>query len=134
MNIFKEAINSFSHIFFPHLCIGCGSDLISDEQLLCFQCINKLPVTNFELYANNPVEKIFWGRVAYQSAQCSYYFTKDSILQHILHQFKYKGKKEIGTYFGRIIGEAICQSNRFNDIDALVPLPLVCIQRKKKRL
>jgi ComF family protein len=114
------------------LCTGCGSDLISDEQLLCFQCINRLPVTNFELYANNPVEKIFWGRAAIQSASAQYYFTKNSILQHILHQFKYNNKKEIGTYFGRIVGEAICQSNRFTGIDALLPLPLFASREKRR--
>jgi ComF family protein len=132
MNVFKEAISSFGHIFFPHLCTGCGSDLISDEQLLCFQCINRLPVTNFELHANNPIEKIFWGRVAIQSASAQYYFTKNSILQHILHQFKYNNKKEIGTYFGRIVGEAICQSNRFTAIDAVVPLPLFASRERRR--
>jgi ComF family protein len=132
MNAVKEAIDSFTHIFFPHLCVGCGSDLISDDQFLCLQCINQLPATNFELHANNPVEKIFWGRAAIKSATAQYYFTKNSILQNILHQFKYKSKKDIGIYFGRIMGEAICASNRFTDIDAIVPLPLFASKEKKR--
>jgi|SRR5882724_6999579 len=132
MKTVKEAIDSFAHIFFPHLCVGCGSDLIGDEQLLCLQCINKLPSTNFELYASNPVEKIFWGRASIKSASAQYYFTKNSILQHILHQLKYKGKKEIGIYFGRMMGEALCQSNRFADINALVPLPLFASKERRR--
>jgi|SRR5882724_2387437 len=132
MKSLKEAVDSFSHIFFPHICVGCGSDLISDDQLLCLRCINKLPVTHFELHANNPVEKIFWGRAAISSASAQYYFTKDSILQQILHQFKYKGKKDIGLYFGRMIGEALCQSNRFTNIDALVPMPLFASREKRR--
>jgi len=68
-----------------------------------FKCINKLPSTISNYTANNPVEKIFWGRASIKSASAQYYFTKNSILQHILHQLKYKGKKEIGIYFGRMM-------------------------------
>jgi ComF family protein len=132
MKNLKEAIDSFSHIFFPHICIGCGSDLISNNQLLCIHCINKLPATHFELYANNPVEKIFWGRAAISSASAEYYFTKNSILQQILHQFKYKGKKDIGIYLGRMLGETLYQSNRFTNLDALVPLPLFASKEKRR--
>lgn len=132
MNFSKEIIQSLSHIFFPHVCVGCGSDLISEEQMLCIQCISQLPVTNFQLHNNNPVEKIFWGRANISSASCQYYFTKSSILQHILHQFKYKGKKDIGIYFGRVMGNSLCQSNRFNTVDALVPMPLFASRQKRR--
>ncbi|MBS1600185.1 MAG: ComF family protein [Bacteroidetes bacterium] len=128
----QEAVNSFSHIFFPHICVGCGTDLIDDSQLICLHCMHKLPVTHFELHANNPIEKIFWGRAPIQSASAQYYFTKNSILQQILHQFKYEGKKQIGTYFGKIIGETLSKSNRFNNLDALVPLPLFASKERKR--
>jgi len=132
MEAIKDVFSGLAHIFFPHLCVGCGSDIINKEQLLCVQCINQLPATNFELYANNPVEKIFWGRAAIISASCQFYFTKNSILQHILHQFKYKGKKDIGIYFGQMIGKALSQSNRFANIDALIPLPLFASREKNR--
>lgn len=132
MNWIKEIIPSFSHLFFPHTCAGCGSDLVGEGQLLCLECINNLPLTNFELHANNPAEKIFWGRAEISSATCQYYFTKNSILQNILHQFKYKGKKHIGLYFGKIMGEALNKSDRFNTVNAIVPLPLF-ITREKSR-
>lgn len=132
MKSLYEAVNSFTHIFFPHICIGCGTDLISDNQLLCMHCINKLPETHFELYKDNPVEKIFWGRASIKSASAQYYFTKNSILQQLLHQLKYKGKKEIGTYFGVLMGESISDSQRFQNIDAIVPLPLFASREKKR--
>jgi ComF family protein len=127
-----EAVEGFSHIFFPHICIGCGSDLLDKNQIICFHCNNTLPSTRFEIYPDNPVEKIFWGRATIQSATSQYYFTKDSVLQQILHQLKYKGKKEVGTYFGRIMGESICESSRFVDVDAIIPLPLFASREKKR--
>ena len=104
--------------------MGCGNDLFGKEEVLCVQCMNNLPATNFHLHANNPVEKIFWGRLPLVTASSHLYFTKNSLLQHLLHAFKYRSAIEIGLYFGRCMGRSFLQSNRFNDIDALVPLPL----------
>ena len=132
MNFAKEISRSLVHIFFPHVCAGCGNDWINNDQLLCIHCLAKLPRTNFQLYANNPVEKIFWGRAAISSACCQYYYTKNSILQQILHDFKYNGKKQTGIFFGQIMGNALIQSERFNHIEALVPLPLFPAKEKKR--
>jgi ComF family protein len=41
-----------------------------------------------------------------------------------MHQLKYKGNKEVGVYLGKLLGYQLLQSNRFNDVDVLVPLPL----------
>jgi ComF family protein len=132
MNTIKNVVYSFSHLFFPHACAGCGNDLISQEQLLCLLCIEHLSFTGFESYADNPVEKNFWGRASINNAMSLLYFTKDSILQNILHQFKYKGKKEIGYYFGRMMGNALHKSERFKDIDAIIALPLFASKEKRR--
>lgn len=84
------------------------------------------------MHAGNPVEKIFWGRLPLASASSYTYFTKQSVMQRLLHELKYKGRKEIGLYFGRRMGELYRLSSRYNDIDALVPLPLF-FKREKKR-
>ena len=55
----KEIKDSLLHILFPNVCTGCGSDLISDNTVLCMKCIDAMPETNFELHADNPVEKKF---------------------------------------------------------------------------
>ena len=132
MQTTKRIINSFSHLFFPHVCVGCGSDLLNYDQLLCMHCLHDLPFTNFHLFENNPVEKVFWGRTDIVSASSLLYFTKDSSLQNAMHQFKYKSKKEIGFYFGRMMGKSLMESNRFKNIDAIIPLPLF-ISKEKKR-
>lgn len=129
MSLAKEVVQSFSHIFFPHVCAGCGNDL-SHEQLICLRCIQELPVTDFTFHAGNPVEKIFWGRVDIHAASAQYYFTKNSSLQHILHRFKYNSQRQLGVYFGKLMGEAIRQSNRFTGIEALIPLPLFASREK----
>jgi len=129
---FKEIKESLLQIVFPHVCDGCGSDLLNIESRLCIRCVASLPETNFEQHAANPVEKTFWGRIPIMNAAAHFYFTKESLMQHLIHQFKYKANKELGLQLGRMMGNAIKSSNRFNNIDALVPLPLFPSKEKKR--
>lgn len=128
----KEITNSVVHLFFPHVCAGCGSDLLHKENVLCMRCVEAMPETNFERQADNPVENLFWGRLPLNGATAQFYFTKESLMQHLMHQFKYKGDKEIGLQFGRMMGEQLKKAERFADADVLVPLPLFPDKEKKR--
>ena len=119
-NIFSNTL----HLFYPHICTGCGSDLINKNSLLCFNCINDLPHTNFASYPDNPVEKVFTGRLPLKAAHSEFYFSKGQLVQHLIHLLKYKSNKEIGHYLGAMIGNSILKSGRFANLDYLVPLPL----------
>lgn len=119
----KDIRDSFLHLMFPHVCFGCGSDIIDRQMLLCLRCLHDLPETNFASYKGNPVEKIFWGRLPVEGATAQYYFTKGSMIQRLMHQFKYKGAQELGLMLGRLMGEQIRKCERF-PADALLPLPL----------
>lgn len=120
----KTGWNGLRHIFFPHICSGCGTDLLPENKLLCIRCLNNLPVTNFQHHSINPVEKIFRGRLRLVKAFSYLYFTKDSMLQSLLHELKYKGKKEIGEFLGNKMGEAVHAVFENDPVDALIPLPL----------
>lgn len=128
----KTFINDTLHLFYPHVCTGCGSDLIQNGNLICLACLNNLPQTNFAQHANNPIEKIFWGRIPLTAAHCEFYFSKESLIQQLIHQLKYKGNKEIGFYMGELMGKSLLNSNRFNNIDALIPLPLNAAKERKR--
>jgi ComF family protein len=129
---FTETARSLLHLFFPHCCVGCGTDVLSNQQILCLPCINQLPVTNFHLYADNPLQQKFRGRLPLIDATSYVYFTKDSMLQEIMHQFKYNNRQNIGAWFGRRIGEALQTSSHFTMPDALVPVPLFDVRKRKR--
>ena len=129
---FTETARSLLHLFFPHCCAGCGTDVLSNEQLLCLACISRLPLTNFHLYADNPVQHIFRGRLPIIHATSYVYFTKDSLLQHLMHQLKYRNRKDIGIWFGRRMGEALKTSSHFTMPDALIPIPLFAARERKR--
>ena len=119
--------NSLQHIadlFYPQLCAGCSASLDSPDSVLCFRCIQELPLTNFHLLSPNPVEKMFWGRMDVAAATSLFYFTQDTIVQRMMHQLKYRGNKEVGLAMGRKLGESMRDNLRFKDVDYLLPLPL----------
>jgi len=127
----KEIKDSFLHLLFPHVCAGCGSDLLSEESMLCMHCVDAMPETNFELHPGNPIEKNFWGRLQLMAATAQFYFTKESLMQHLMHQFKYRGNKELGLQLGRMMGDQLLRSNRFK-VDALIPLPLFPAKERRR--
>jgi ComF family protein len=122
-------LKAFAGLFYPDICYACGSDLSGKNQLLCLRCLHQLPYTNFEKLHGNPVEKIFWGRLTVQNVASLLYFTKGSALEKLLYQLKYRGKKEVGHYCGRLMGQALRNSDLYKGIDAIIPLPLF---RKKE--
>lgn len=131
MNLFHTIKDAVLHYVYPHVCVGCGTDVLSVQSQLCLYCIQSLPVTNFETMPKNPVEKIFYGRVPLQAATAYLYFSKTSITHELVHAIKYKRNKELGLQMGAIMGEALKLSGRF-PVDAVIPLPLYP-KREKKR-
>ena len=132
MKMIRDIKESLLHLVFPHVCAGCGSDSPEPQHELCLKCLSSLPQTNFHLFPSNPVEKIFWGRLPLASATALCYFSKESLMQHLMHQLKYRGNKELGFYLGRLMGQALASSNRFSFIDALIPLPLFPAKERKR--
>ena len=132
MKVGNGIVSPLLHFFYPHNCIGCGSDIITNNNFLCLECINNLPHTGFSLHANNPVEKMFWGRIAISSGTSEFYFSKGSIIQNLIHELKYKGNRKAGMYLGNLMGTSLLKSNRFSNIDMLVPLPLFAKKEIKR--
>jgi ComF family protein len=123
---------SILHLFFPHICSGCGSDLLTEKVLFCIYCRASMPLTCFEFFHSNPIEKIFWGRVEIDAASAHLYFTTGSAIQHSLHLLKYKGRKEIGIFYGILMGRALRESHRFYECEIIIPVPLHPNRQKKR--
>lgn len=75
---------------------------------------------------------MFWGRVAITAATSEFYFSKGSIIQNLIHELKYKGNRTAGVYLGNLMGNSLLKSNRFLNIDMLVPLPLFAKKEFKR--
>lgn len=120
------------HLLYPHSCESCGIDLSRREEILCVACSRHLPVTGFQLIPDNPVEKIFIGRIPLQHATAGYYFGQQSRLQQLVHQFKYHGRKDIALYLGRQLGLQLQQSAWWQKVTAVMPVPLHAVKQRHR--
>jgi len=125
-------LHAFGSLFFPHLCAGCGNNTLARDEAICHRCIAHLPATGFAKQTGNPIEKLFWGRIPVAAACSQFYFTRSSTMQQILHALKYKGNKEAGIVSGRLLGYSLLESGRFDNIDAILPLPLYPEKERKR--
>jgi ComF family protein len=120
----QEAAGDLFSLFFPNLCLGCGQPLIKGEEVVCSICHFHLPKTYFHNDPDNPLNRVFWGRVNIEAVAAYLYFNKGSNVQHLLHQLKYKNRPEIGVRIGKWYGLELRQADIFRDAGLIVPVPL----------
>ena len=113
------------HLLYPQICFGCGTDQVEKNKPLCNPCIHDLPFTDFFSITENPIEKNFWGRVPVLHAGALLFFTKDSLVQRLMTQLKYHHNKKVGILFGKLMGQAIAAAEKFEQIDLLIPIPIL---------
>src|ERR1700712_888552 len=129
MKLQRGYLADFVSLLFHELCAACRESLMANEQLICTDCLYNLPYTNFHLQPDNIVARQFWGKIHLESAYALYYFTKGGKIQNLMHQFKYKGMRQIGNLLGNIAGGQLMNNKIFNTVDVIIPVPL-----HKKRL
>jgi len=112
------------NLFFPKICLSCTSVLTDNENLICTYCNHNLPLTDYTSLENNPLQASFSGRILLEQATSLLFYHKIGIVQKLIHQLKYKGHQEVGTFLGNWLGNEMKINNRFNAIDYIIPVPL----------
>lgn len=128
----KNILDSLLYLFYPEVCLGCGNSLVSGEKVICTHCEVNLPRTRFHSDPANEVARIFWGRVKVEAATSFLYFRKGGAVQHLMHQFKYKGEREIGTCLGKMFASELESEGFYSSADFIIPVPLHPDKEKKR--
>ncbi len=118
--MFQNIIN----LFFPKVCLSCNHVLLDNEIYVCTNCRHDLPVTNYHLDDSDQVKKVFYGRVKLENATALLRFQKKGIVQQLIHNLKYKGHQEIGTFLGAWLGDELKNIDNYRDIDLVIAVPL----------
>ena len=119
-----RSLHNFINLIYPKLCLACDGNLPPYEELICIKCQYQLPKTNHHKSKENPFTERFWGRVPIETGASMYYFTLGSRVQHLIHQLKYENKSEIGYKLGKLYGYQLKEEPHFQNIVAIVPVPL----------
>lgn len=115
---------NLTNLFYPHLCTGCRQPLKNAEHAVCTACLFHLPYTGFFHQHDNPVARMFWGRIPIKHATALLNFEKGNIVQNLLHELKYNGRNDTGECLGAEMAKSIGSCEWLKDVTALVPVPL----------
>ena len=136
MSDFSEIVHSggakryLLDIFFPNRCPFCGK-FISYDLLCCEECFNNA------LWADENIcgkcgKSVLKGcmcssELNYDACVTAMYF--QGIGKNCIHNLKFKGNINGGELMGRIIHERLIAMGFYNEIDAIVPVPMAAKQR-----
>lgn len=124
--------NNLISLFFPKVCLACAYPLSDNEQYVCTNCRHDLPVTNYHLDGSDAVKKILYGRIKLEEATALLRFEKKGIVQHLIHNLKYKGYEEVGLFLGDWLGDELKNLQNYKNIDCVIPVPLHKNKLKKR--
>jgi len=125
-------IKAFLDLIYPRNCHGCGHKLLVQEQHFCIACELQIPFTKFYKERENELYLMFRPHFPIEFGGSLMYFKKGSIVQHLLHQVKYKNNVRLAGYLSDgMAGDLEHYLNHIEvPLDFLLPVP---IDRRKRR-
>ena len=137
MNPLKAMID----LILPRVCHVCDTHLLGDEEFICSHCISELPLTKYDKYWDNksgvntdlnPMEQRFAGQLPLDRASAAYFYTRDSSLASLIHDFKYRGFPRLAKTLGSLGAGTQLSTELFENVDVLLPVPLHWRKRMKR--
>ena len=110
-------------LFYPRLCGGCRRNLYGSENFVCTHCLLDLPFTHYHRMSNNPLERMFRGRIPVDGVTSLLFFNRGGMARQLLHRVKYHGDTQTAVAMGRLLGLAL-RDSPFGGCSAVVPVPL----------
>ena len=123
-NLIKPTLGALVSLFFPKLCPGCMNPLYGAEKIICFDCQLSLPQTDHPGDHHNLLWERINERLRVERAVALFDFQKHSRVASLLYQLKYRCQEEIGAFLGDWLTPLLRQSKVFDEVDAVLPLPL----------
>lgn len=120
----ENPFSALLHLFFPERCIACGRSLPEGARTICPYCRWDMPLTGYARSHDNPVFQKFAGLVPVVEASSLFFFTRGSHYRDMIHSFKYRGQWRICLELGTLMGETLRESDLYQTIDCIVPIPL----------
>lgn len=133
LNNLANILNDINTVILPKVCFGCNAHLSRGEEHLCTLCRNDIPLTEYNFNVENPVDRIFYGRIDVKKASSFLFFRENSIVQQLIHHLKYRNQPQIGVFLGDWYGQRLKEENSpITEMDFVVPVPLHRIKMRKR--
>lgn len=128
----KQAI---LEVLFPSCCMVCGNKLMQEEQVICSSCIAKLVRTEHAILPDNGIDMLFVERI-HEEKKCIRYdhgaafafYNRDrgQVLRQLIENGKFGMRPNPMIFYelGRLAAHEYIDTDFFDNIDYLVPIPL----------
>ncbi|MDC0313500.1 phosphoribosyltransferase family protein [Flavobacteriales bacterium] len=83
-----------------------------------------LPRSLYYQDIENPIAKLFWGKIKLEMALSAFTFIKKGKVQGLMHELKYKGNTKVGELLGIELGKEFDKAEITDKVDVVVPVPL----------
>lgn len=118
----KSQLADFISLIYPRVCLHCRKPLSRAEEFLCLPCELSLPKSTY-LTNKEDLCKKFAFQPKVIAAYAYLDFNKFGIAQKLVHNLKYQGKKDLGTWLGARFGRDLSKQDHA-PFDLLIPSPL----------
>lgn len=110
-------------LLFPCFCLSCGL-WVEGHAPLCGACELDLKESDHFFTKDNPLQVRMGIPNGIQAIGTLYLFEKGTVIQQLLHQLKYNGRKETGVFLGEKMAQRIKETSWLNGEAVVVPVPL----------
>lgn len=118
----------------PASCVGCGKILDPHVECFCIECRANMPTTNFHMDCDNPMAVKLRAQCAVvENAAAQYYYTYGGNWRTVIHNIKYRGMWYAAYRIGYIYGCELKESELYQDVDLVVPIPLHFTRMLRRR-
>ena len=83
-----------------------------------------LPRSLYYQDMENPIAKLFWGKIKLEIALSAFTFIKKGKVQRLMHELKYQGNTKVGELMGIELGKEIDKAKITDKVDVVIPVPL----------
>lgn len=132
LSFLSGLVHDIDEVLFPRVCVVCGKKLVAAEPSVCAGCLSRLPYTCYRGMSGNATERLFYGMVPLVRANSFFYYYPGSDSHRILMALKYERHPELGRFLGSMMAAELLGTGFFNDIDAIVPVPLASGRERRR--
>lgn len=119
-----KGLQNLFNLFYPNVCVCCDQYLLDQEKIVCIECRLDLPFINNSDISSNPLTQTLEGQVFLEKGASFLYYHPQGKVKKLIHQLKYKNNQKVGVFLGEWFGEKLLETNKFSDIDFIIPVPL----------
>lgn len=134
LSILSICWRSILEVLFPSCCIACGQKLLQEEPI-CSSCIDSISRTEHAVLPNNGIDMLLMEllqaekkKIRYEHGAAWAYYNRErgKVFRSIIEGGKFGSHPNPMVFYmlGRVAAQEYVDSDLFDDIDYLVPVPL----------